>query len=158
MFSKVLLPLDGSDTALAALPVALELAHRFGGRLLLVQVVETETTALAIGANAITGTLVDPRAIGADVDAHVAAARAYLAATAEQTAARGVATDYEVRDGPAAEAIVDAAVQNQADVIVICSHGRGGLGRLVLGSTTEAIIRRAPIPVLVVRARPEATR
>ncbi|MFN8515911.1 MAG: universal stress protein [Thermomicrobiales bacterium] len=56
-----------------------------------------------------------------------------------------------LREGAPASDIVAAAQEWQADLIVVGTHGRGGLGRLVLGSVAESVLRDAPCPVLVVR-------
>lgn len=58
-----------------------------------------------------------------------------------------------VRQGAAAEGIAEFAAQGQFDVLVMAAHARHGLGRALLGSVTDAILRRVEIPVLVVRAR-----
>lgn len=152
MFSTILVPLDGSDTAAAATPVALDLAQRFGGRLLFVQVIETTGASLGLIANAASGGMTDPNVITGEMEARVETAKAYLAATSEQAAKDGVPAAYEVRDGDAAEGIITAAEAAGAELIVICSHGRGGLGRLVFGSVTDHVVQHAATPVLVVRA------
>jgi nucleotide-binding universal stress UspA family protein len=76
---------------------------------------------------------------------------------AQRLVTRGRASAIDVRflvwTGAAAESIVDAAGAEAADLIVVGSHGRGRLGRLILGSVSEEVIRRAPCPVLVVRPR-----
>jgi nucleotide-binding universal stress UspA family protein len=58
-----------------------------------------------------------------------------------------------VPDGPVAQAILDAAERYGADLIVMGTHGRTGLQRVLLGSVAEAVLRRAPVPVVVVPAR-----
>ena len=62
--------------------------------------------------------------------------------------------DHIVREGEPASAIVTAAQDYGADLIVLGTSGRGRLAEFVLGSTTEDVIRRAPCPVMVVRERP----
>jgi nucleotide-binding universal stress UspA family protein len=54
--------------------------------------------------------------------------------------------------GPAAPAIVDAARLRRADLIVMSSHGRSGLGRLILGSVAESVLRGTGVPILLLRA------
>lgn len=152
MFSTILAPLDGSDTAAAAIPVALDLAKRFDGRLIFVQVIETTAASFGLIANAASGGMTDPNTITGEMEAQVETAKAYLSATSEQAARDGVRADYEVRDGDAASGIIAAAEAASADLIVICSHGRGGLGRLVFGSVTDHVVQHATTPVLVVRA------
>ena len=65
----------------------------------------------------------------------------------------GIDVRFLVWTGAAAESIIDAAESEAADLIVVGSHGRGRLGRLILGSVSEEVTRRAPCPVLVVRPR-----
>jgi nucleotide-binding universal stress UspA family protein len=152
MFSTILVPLDGSDTAAQALPAARELAKRFGSRMVLVRAVSTAGASLALGANAATGAMTDPNAITGVLAEVVQVAKAYLSAAAEQLAADGISADYEVRDGPAAEGIIEAAAAAPADLIVICSHGHGGLRRALFGSVADRLMRESPTPVLIVRA------
>ena len=69
----------------------------------------------------------------------------------------GVAVTYLILEGDPAEVIVDVAREHGCDLIVMGTHGRGGLGRLVLGSVAEQVIRHAPCPVLTVKGpRPAA--
>lgn len=155
MYSLILVPLDGSEPAGAALETAAELARRFQARLLLVQVVSLTASTLALGANVAAGGLGDPVAAGMELTAEVDAARAHLSATAEQLAATGLTVDYEVREGAPGQSILDAAAQSDADLIVMGSHGRGALGRIVFGSVAGHVVQHAHMPVLVVRGRPE---
>lgn len=151
MFSMILVPLDGSDVAARAVPAAAEMARRFGSRLLLVQAVETRSATLALGANALTGSMTDPELIGGQVRAEVAAAEAYLSATQEQLAAEGLTAEYQVLEGDGGAAIVAAASERPADLIVMTSHGRGALGRLVFGSTANHVAANATAPVMILR-------
>ena len=152
MFTTILVPLDGSDTAAQALPAARELAKQFASRIVLVEVISTAGASLALGANAATGAMTDPNAITSELDEEVQVAKAYLSAAGEQLAADGISADYEVRDGPPAEGILEAVAAAHADLIVICSHGHGGLRRAIFGSVTDQVLRQSPIPVLIVRA------
>jgi len=153
MFRTILVPLDGSDLAASALPAAVEMARRFDSRLRLVTVIETGLASLALGANVAAGALTDPAAITTQMDAHVEAAKAYLSATAEQLAGQGLSAEIEVRGGPAGDGVVQAAREANADLIVMSSHGRGGLGRLIFGSVAEHVARNATMPLLVVRGK-----
>jgi nucleotide-binding universal stress UspA family protein len=152
MFSTILVPLDGSDTAAQALPAAREMAKRFGSRIVLVQVLSTAGASLALGANAASGAMTDPSAITGEVAEEVQVAMSYLSAAAEQLAAEGISTGYEVRDGSAADGIIEAATAGPADLIVMCSHGRSGLRRAVFGSVADEVMRKSGTPVLMVRA------
>ncbi len=69
----------------------------------------------------------------------------------ERAADRGVGIETAIVTGKPTERIVDYAEDNDADVITIGSHGRTGASRVLLGSVAEAVVRRSPIPVTVVR-------
>lgn len=136
---KILVPLDGSMLAEAALPTACDFAARDGARISLVRAAEAMTLP------------------GADVvEAQVTAVREaeeYLAAVVRRLEDRGIRrVETHVWYGPAAAAIVEAAAAQKADLIVICTHGRSGVGRLVLGSVAESVLRGTTTPILVVRA------
>ncbi len=62
-----------------------------------------------------------------------------------------VAVEYALEEGNAVEAILEAARQRGCDLIVLGTHGRTGLGRLLMGSVAEQVMRKAPCPVLTVR-------
>jgi len=77
--------------------------------------------------------------------------RATLASVASTLHRPADMVSLEVRTGIAADEIVKAALDYGCDVIIMATHGRSGLSHLMLGSVTEAVIRRAPCPVLAVR-------
>jgi nucleotide-binding universal stress UspA family protein len=133
----VLVPLDGSALAEGALAEALELA-RDGAALVLLRATEAQGSPF-----------MDP------TEAQVAAIREaeeYLAGVAERLREGGVDNvQTSVWFGPPAESIVDAARYRGADLIVMSSHGRSGLGRLVLGSVAESVLRGTSTPILLLR-------
>jgi len=94
---------------------------------------------------------------GADtVEAQVMAVREaeeYLAAAVRRLEDRGFRrVETHVWYGPAAAAIVEAATVQKADMIVMSTHGRTGLGRMILGSVAESVLRGTTVPILIVRA------
>jgi nucleotide-binding universal stress UspA family protein len=135
MFSRILVPLDRSSLAEAALPPALGLAERFGSEVRFVHVLPR------LGSGEITE---NERALDHDAFGYLAevGARARAVAT--------VSVWGDVRHGNVIDEIVSAADQ-PADLIVMTSHGRGGLARLRLGSVADAVVHRTARPVLVVR-------
>lgn len=150
MFTKILVPLDGSDDAAAAVPVAAELARGFGASLLLVEMVPTGRATLALAADVASGAMTDPELINADVEAREQAAEGYVSAMAEQLAAQGLDVSYAVGRGSEEGGIVQAAHDEGVDLIVMATHARGPLGRLVFGSITDDVVRHTTIPVLAV--------
>jgi len=136
-FDKILVPLDGSVLAEAALWRAVEIAN--GGTLSLLRAAEAHTLPGA-----------DP--VDAQVDV-VREAEEYLASVARRLADRGLKkVETHVWYGPAAAAIVEAAETQKADLIVMSTHGRSGLGRLILGSVAESVLRGTRKRILIVRA------
>jgi|RhiMetdeSRZDD1v2_1073273.scaffolds.fasta_scaffold15424_12 nucleotide-binding universal stress UspA family protein len=136
--STILVPLDGSALAEAALRPAVDLARDYQAKLVLVRAAEAHAFPI-----------VDPTE--AQVDA-VRAAEEYLAGARERVTAAGLAdVETAVWYGPPAEAIGEAARYRAADLIVMSSHGRSGLGRLVLGSVTETVLRTTYTPIFLVR-------
>lgn len=136
---KILVALDGSTLAEAAMWTALDLAEKNGALISLLRAAEASTLAGA-------GT----------VEAQVTAIREaeeYLAAVGRRLEDRGVRrVETHVWYGPAAAAIVEAATVQKADMIVMSTHGRTGLGRLILGSVAESVLRGTTVPILIVRA------
>jgi nucleotide-binding universal stress UspA family protein len=123
---RILVPLDGSQEARAALPYAAALTVP-GTEIVLLTVVRS----------------------GADADA----ARADLESATQRLRVAGQTVRTEVEVGDPAERIVDMAADLRAEMIVMASHGRGALGRLIYGSVADRVAREATIPTMVVRAR-----
>ena len=152
---RLLLPLDGSELSQVALPHAEALARALDAELVLVRAVDSEADLLA--ASMPTGA--PPTATLSAEDARViaikegeAAAEA-LRAQAAELRGRGLAKiGVEVIEGDAAEGILAAADRLEADMIVMATHGRGGLGRLLLGSVADRVTRESErASVLLVR-------
>ena len=139
---RVLVPLDGSDLAGAALPVARLLAERAGGEMVLMRVVPPRHDAAAHAGQARAATPVEERR----------RAEAYLADVAGGLRERGVRVSTTVRVADdAAQAIADAASTDGAGVVAMSTHGRGALGRLFYGSVADRVSHVSRVPVLLVR-------
>lgn len=80
-------------------------------------------------------------------------AKQYVSYTVEKLRKDGVAAEGVVRIGPAAEQIVEYAVTNAIDLIVMSTHGRSGVARWYLGSVADKVLHTATVPVMLVRAR-----
>ena len=138
----VLIPLDGSELAETALERAGLLADTLGARLHLLRVVEPPTYPLyGDGYNY----------IPFDDEAERVAARQYLDEVAAKLAGQGRESTVEVASGPPSVVIPRVATEQQADVIAMATHGRGGLARLVLGSVATGTLRLAHLPLLLTR-------
>jgi nucleotide-binding universal stress UspA family protein len=144
---RILVPLDGSELAERALPLATALAERAGAEALLIQSVSWAAMAMAAPFGSGYGIGMADLLEQAQGDA-----TAYLDDIARRLSERGLAVRTDVRLEPAADAILDMAGEQQADLIVMSTHGRGGLGRWVYGSVADRVLRGAAIPVLLVRA------
>lgn len=139
MYKSILVPVDGSASAEYALAVAVALAGRLGSTLHIVHVFgEHVTDALPV--------------YGVTGSAARAAAEHYVQGMADRfrPALAGRLTS-SVIDGSPTPAIVAHATQVGADLLVMASHGRTGASRFWLGSVTDAVLRAAPLPILMVR-------
>jgi nucleotide-binding universal stress UspA family protein len=135
---RLVVPLDGSAMAGQALPVAAELAHRLGTPVHLVRALPArEDVAGHPGMNDV-----------ATYDGLAGAAREALAAEASRLGAGGLAVTSSAIVGPPARAILDEVGAH--DVVVMTSHGRGGVRRWLMGSVAERLIRDGTTPVLLV--------
>jgi nucleotide-binding universal stress UspA family protein len=153
MYSHLLVPLDGSAAAESALPHAQALAEKFGARVTVIRVTvapETLIAETATGAPGVpeAGPLLDPTPV---VEAEQEEASAYLSRIADSLRAGGSEVTAEAPPGAPADTIVERARELGVDLIVMSTHARGGLGRLVFGSVGDAVLRHAPCPVLLIR-------
>jgi nucleotide-binding universal stress UspA family protein len=159
MYTRILVPLDGSTRAERAIPVAARIARTSGGAVILVHAVNA-----AIGF--LTSLVGEAAVVQSVLDADQAAAEAYLAGIKQAPELAGITTETRVLFGPASSAILAVVESSQADLIVLCSHGYTGMTRWALGSVAEKVARHAQIPVLVLREagpvpagpHPDATR
>ena len=150
MYQRILVPVDGSATSSRGLDEAIRLAKLTQGRLRLMHVIDE--LSFALGMEAYSG-------YSADWLAQLRASGSKLLEEArEKAAAAGVEAECLLCDsfrGAVAERVVSDAAAWPADLIVLGTHGRRGLGRMVMGSSAELIVRHATVPVLLIRA-PEA--
>jgi nucleotide-binding universal stress UspA family protein len=156
MYKKVLLTLDGSELSAAAIPHAAQIAAGAGAEVVLMRVVDSVAHIIAQSTPA--GFEPMPGAITAEiaqeaVAAQRAGAEADLNAVAEQLRAQGVTKiSLEIGEGVPGAAVVEAAERLGCDLVVMATHGRSGLGRAVLGSVADHVVRHAQhAAVLLVR-------
>lgn len=144
-YQRILVPVDGSATSNRGLKEALELAKAVGGQLLVVHVVENAPLIAAPEAATYLPQLVDDlRAAGSKV-VKTAKSRAEKAGIACETFV------VETAGRPVYESIVAEARRRKANVIVLGTHGRRGLARVLMGSDAEGVVRESSVPVMLVR-------
>lgn len=142
MYKRILVPVDGSPPSNKALAAALQLAREAGGSVRVVHAFDD----LAF----LTGYEFDGSVLGAAR----AQADKVLSTAQEIAASAGVPADsklVETRGRRLGDAVADEARAWAADLVVVGTHGRRGVGRVLLGSGAEQVIRMAPVPVLAVR-------
>ena len=153
MSRRILVPVDGSSTSNRGLAEALKIARSQKARLRLLHVVDDSAFTMA------------PELGGLDVDRLLDAMRengkkilARSVATARRRGVRAEGVLIESLARPVADSIVAQAGEWRADLIVLGTHGRRGLSRLVMGSDAEGVVRKSAVPVLLLRAPGRATR
>ncbi|MBS0341729.1 MAG: universal stress protein [Proteobacteria bacterium] len=151
MYQRILVPIDGSDTSLLGVDEAIRLARMTGGRLRFVQVIDELSVALAVDTYG--GYLGD---LPAALDQSATELLKGVKARARAAGVEAEAVLHDSFNDKVADIVAEQARQWPADLIVLGTHGRRGVRRLVLGSGAENILRAAPVPVLLVRARRRA--
>jgi nucleotide-binding universal stress UspA family protein len=148
MFKQILVPTDFSNASRTALEYAIDLATRYGASIHLLHVVDepayvtTYPDGYFAGLPELRQQLVDD-------------ANRQLALTAQICEVANVPFNTQLATGRPAPTVVQHAADSDADVIVMGTHGRGGLEHFILGSVAERVVRTAPCPVLTVRAAAE---
>lgn len=146
MYKTILISTDGSELAARGIHHGAELARQFGAKIVLVTV--TEPWSAPVGVEAASAMIGLDRFEEA-MAAHAAEIFRQARASADLTGLS--VSEVHVADTFAAEGIVSTAKAQGADLIVMASHGRRGMGRLLLGSQTVEVLTHTTIPVLVVR-------
>lgn len=137
MYKSILVPLDHSTLAEKILPDVEALARLMNAKLHLVCVGKA---------------VVMPGIERTEAQARVVkAARQYLEKIREQLAAKNVEVEIHTPHGNAAENILNVGKQNQVELIAMSTHGRSGLGRWLIGSVADKVVRHSEIPVLLLR-------
>ncbi|HEX7689760.1 MAG TPA: universal stress protein [Burkholderiaceae bacterium] len=147
MYSRILVPIDGSEPSQCGLREAIAIARQNGSTLVLLHVVTQ--LPMPIG---------DPGAFSYrqvwDMLEH--AGREIVEKSAKEAAAAGVANEQRLVDGgagPVCDVVVAQAAAERCELIVMGTHGRRGMKRLAMGSDAELVVRHAGVPVLLVKPR-----
>ncbi len=142
MYEKILLPTDGSEASEAAIGTAIDLAEKYGATVYGLYVVDQSVYA-GIGSD------IDRETIRKDQQETGRRALETIRSAAEEADVEVVTDDVS---GIPYERIVEYVEDNEIDLIVMSTHGRTGVGRLLLGSTTEKVLRSSPVPIQVLPA------
>jgi nucleotide-binding universal stress UspA family protein len=145
MYSRILVPLDGSKLAEQAVPYASAQAACFGAQIILLKVL---------------GPLPEPAMAGRSVvrgaeEASADLARQYLETVADPIREQGIDVEVLTLEGKPYVEIIGYAEEAQVDLIVISTRGYSGLSRWLLGSVTDRVARGATVPVLLVQSKGE---
>jgi len=153
MFNHLLLPLDGSPLAEAALPAAMELASKFNSTITLVWVIQPPHLIMTAANGSVYAQLLTEMRHQSEQDA-----QSYLRRHQGSLRQQGYSVQAIVTEGEnIADALLDVATNREVDTIVMSTHGRGGLSRWVFGSVADKVLRQAEVPVLLIRAKEETT-
>jgi nucleotide-binding universal stress UspA family protein len=144
MYKKILVPLDGSELAKRAFDEAEKLAKCFGAEIILFQVVPFMP--IYGSPELVTPLIVDEK--------QKESAEKYLDGLAEELKKKGLRATATVRTGQqVAVEIIDFAKESGVDLIVMCTHGRSGITRWMLGSVALKLLARGETPILLIRSK-----
>ena len=147
MYDNILVPTDGSETSEIAVDNAVDIAEKYGATVHALYVVDVDATSYGLGTEQVDrirqGHLDEMPEVKEDAEE----ATHYVANAAE---AAGLDFEEHIRVGEPARAIRKFVEENDIDLVVMGSHGRSGLSRVILGSVAEKVLRRTHLPVLIV--------
>ncbi len=151
MFSRVMVPLDGSKVGEAAIPVLIQLVDKLAPgikvEVILIGVITLLRHWVVVGEASAPVSYTEQ-----ELNLIKERVSDYLAKTGAQLIQKGVTVRTVVSVGNAADELIKAAEENKVDLIAMSTHGRSGLRKLAFGSITDKVLRRSPVPVLMVRA------
>jgi len=150
MYEHILVPTDGSETAELAVDEALAIAERFDADVHTLYVVDTDAVEMSLGTEQ-----VDRIHAGrfGEMEELEARAREATGHVVERCRERGVDVEEHFRGGRPHKVVADFADDHDVDLVVMGSHGRSGISRMLLGSVTERVLRSTHRSVLVVDGR-----
>jgi nucleotide-binding universal stress UspA family protein len=146
MFQTILVPLDSSPRAERIMPHVERLAQTFGGKLILLRIVEPVVSSMSPYDGS-------AHFVAREIDRQTEEARQYLAGLQSKLAEHGIEAQTRVEYGPVVATILDVAERHDVDLIALASHGRTGLARVFYGSVAAGILNRADRPLLIIRAQ-----
>jgi nucleotide-binding universal stress UspA family protein len=141
MFTRILVPVDGSDPSREAVKLVFRVASEEHAEVIFVHAVELHKIVALAGPAPI-----DPSYA---IDAACKAGSTLLDELKEEAQQAGVQASCEQPEDECVSSVLAVARRRKADLIIVGSHGRSGISRALLGSVAEGIVRRSPVPVLV---------
>jgi nucleotide-binding universal stress UspA family protein len=144
-YRKILVCLDGSALAEAAIPHAQNLASDEGAEIILLRVSANPAAEFSFS---------DPGIAKKIIEEMESETLAYMQSARAKLQRAGFRTSFLIRQGAVTETILQVASERLVDVIVMSTHGRSGAQLLLLGSITYQVVRYSPLPVLVIRSKP----
>jgi nucleotide-binding universal stress UspA family protein len=141
VYKRALVPLDGSIVAESVIPFILQVAGPL----------DLEVTLLSVVVPAPPSAMDAGPAVIDDAEKQSAEAETYLVPFATELRAKGVRVTIAVRRGEPVAEILAGVREARADLIIMTTHGRTGFGRLLFGSVAEGVLRRADVPVFLMR-------
>jgi nucleotide-binding universal stress UspA family protein len=148
VYNTILVPLDGSKRAEAILPHVEELAQRYDATVVFLQVV------VPVPMSVMPGDAYLP--LEKQFNRRTEEVESYLFGQEGVFREKGLKTKARVVHGPVVEEIINAAEQEEADLIAIASHGRSGLSQVFYGSVAAGVLHRVDRPLLIIRSRGSA--
>jgi nucleotide-binding universal stress UspA family protein len=144
MYTKILVPLDGSELSACSLEHVKQIAGVGMSEVILLKVIEPVASNDAAAWSQAGYTVTDL------MDKNKTLAKNYLSQAADKLKNQGISARVEVIEGRAAESILDYAQKNKVELIIISSHGRSGISRWTFGSVADRVVHHSQIPVLVI--------
>lgn len=145
MYKTILVPLDGSKRAEAILPHVEELAQRYEARVVFIRIVEPPPLVIPPGQP-------DATIYWKELEQRTEEAELYLKGLQGEFEEKGIDARMDLGEGAVVEAIVDAAIRHDADLIALASHGHSGLAQVFYGSVAAGILQRVDRPLLLIRS------
>ena len=146
MYKKILVLLDGSLRAEAILPHVESMASCYSAKVILLHVLEPSMLYTSPYD-------AYPELNLADAEIREPQAESYLLQVEERFREQGIDVDHRVEQGPVVSSILEAAAEEEADLVAMVSHGRTGLARVFYGSTAAGVLNRIDRPLLLVRSQ-----
>lgn len=154
MFKKILVCLDGSELAEQILPYVIEQAKYFKSTVVLLHVTP-EPVIEAPGIPGEPGYPIQTKSMLQGMERDIICSKEHLDNLALRFKKKGIRTKCEILEGLAGESIIKYAKANSINLIALVTHGRSGVGRMILGSTADFVIRESGLPILIIRPQHE---